>query len=981
MKNSNCPIVKPTRNNLSKYSIFNSNSKNSKNNLNSTNKNRARTTKQSPLSLHNNNNKNMFDSNNSNNTPKLIINLNSKNLEKEKKNDEKNKNKVNNQNKKTRQKLNHNEIKGNYFSSPSSTQHSISKNKDNKKNKNKIKSINLKKFSNNNENYSLLSSSKNSQLGTKYINNVMKKINLHTYKTTYSTVKHSKKNSLEKKNVNKNKLSKETLNSNSKGKKTSKIKNIIIHNNNSSNFKSLLTKYSINSNLTTQSNPKNTNTNTQKKKNNNNSKLSKSYAYNKLTLDTNSNKNNSKIINKNNTEVINGKSITYKNIINNCYYGNINLNIVYNLFPMTLTNISSKNKIKKISSKTKEINLSKSKSNSEEKNNNNNNIKKSIIKNKKNLTNANTKIINKLNQTNSNKYIHSISTTKNKNILSLKNSSNSFLTKSESKKTKISLNKYKNTKETNLSTSSLLSLKDFNYYKSESKKLQEYIKNYYQKNKEYPKTNLNFYKIGRRIGHGAFGKVNLALHILSGHIVAIKSFNKLKKKFPKNRILYEVNLMKKLRGHKNIINILETIETEKYYLIIMENISGGNLLNIINKMTKLPENYSKYIFKQLIESIIYIQSQNIIHRDIKPDNILIDLNNIIKICDFGVGKEIKSNEYVKDTCGTPAFIAPEILLNNNYNPFKTDVWSSGVVLYTMLSGVVPFRGNNDYELHKNILSGKFPKLNFISNSCEDLLNKLLEVNPEKRINLNNILSHKWFSDGINGEICLFTNAEKVIYRKLYFDYRKERKEDLCENFTYKNLESDLEDENKNINTTSFIITPYNTMINGYHDEDIYFEDLKIEDNIMRFFPKVNQLNINYEIKNNEDVDQGFIINKKIRKGNNKIMISFNEEFNEENNNNNNMKNNNDFNDNNFDNDNEKSPIKVLDNNSLEEKDKKYLINDFNPVKKNTLKIEEYALQYVENFGYKRDYIIKSLGKNELNHATATYFLRITLQNE
>ena len=109
------------------------------------------------------------------------------------------------------------------------------------------------------------------------------------------------------------------------------------------------------------------------------------------------------------------------------------------------------------------------------------------------------------------------------------------LTKSESKKTKISLNKYKNTKEINLSTTSLSSLKDFNYYKNESKKLKDYINNYAQKKnfKEYPKTTLNFYKIGRRIGHGAFGKVNLALHILSGHIVAIKSFNKSKKKFPR----------------------------------------------------------------------------------------------------------------------------------------------------------------------------------------------------------------------------------------------------------------------------------------------------------------------------------------------------------------------------------------------------------------------------------------------------------------
>jgi serine/threonine protein kinase len=383
-------------------------------------------------------------------------------------------------------------------------------------------------------------------------------------------------------------------------------------------------------------------------------------------------------------------------------------------------------------------------------------------------------------------------------------------------------------------------------------------------------------------------------------------------------------------------------------------------------MTKLPENYSKFIFKQLIEAIIYIQSQNIIHRDIKPDNILIDLNNIIKICDFGVGKEIKSNEYVKDTCGTPAFIAPEILLNNNYNPFKTDVWSSGVVLYTMLSGVVPFRGNNDYELHKNILSGKFPKLNFISNSCEDLLNKLLEVNPEKRINLNNILSHKWFSDGINGEICLFTNAEKVIYRKLYFDYRKERKEDLCENFTYKNLESEFDSENKNIDSTSYIITPNNTEINPYYndDEEIYFSDLMIKDNIMKFNLKVRELNLNYEVKYNADVDQGFLRNEK----KNKIMRSLNNSINEIDKK---------LKENNFDNNNINN-LNKEENDIEDEKynDKKNKLNE-----KNNFNINEDALKFVEDFGYNREYIIKSLLNNELNHCTATYYLKISLIEE
>ena len=138
---------------------------------------------------------------------------------------------------------------------------------------------------------------------------------------------------------------------------------------------------------------------------------------------------------------------------------------------------------------------------------------------------------------------------------------------------------------------------------------------------------------------------------------------------------------------------------------------------------------------------------------------------------------------------------------------------------------------------------------------------------------------------------MFTNAEKIIYSKLKVDYRNANKEDLVENFTYKNMESELEDENKNVNSTSFIITPYNSMINQYYD-DIYYEDLRIEDNIMRFVPKVNELNRDYEIKNNEDVDQGFIINKKDQKGKNRIMLSFN----------------NSYDDNNFDNKNDKKEI-------------------------------------------------------------------------
>ena len=104
---------------------------------------------------------------------------------------------------------------------------------------------------------------------------------------------------------------------------------------------------------------------------------------------------------------------------------------------------------------------------------------------------------------------------------------------------------------------------------------------------------------------------------------------------------------------------------------------------------------------------------------------------------------------MKDSCGTPAFVAAEILLDSPYVPFKCDIWSSCVV---------PFRGNNDHQLHKSILSGKFTQLNDISIECQDLISKLLEVNPNKRIKIDNILSHKWFKDSYQRDFDLFTKC-------------------------------------------------------------------------------------------------------------------------------------------------------------------------------------------------------------------------------
>ena len=432
----------------------------------------------------------------------------------------------------------------------------------------------------------------------------------------------------------------------------------------------------------------------------------------------------------------------------------------------------------------------------------------------------------------------------------------------------------------------------------------------------------------------------------------------------------------------------------------MEHISGGNLRQLINKRTKLSEKTTRFIFKQLIDVLKYIHSKNIVHRDIKPDNILIDLNNTIKLCDFGVGKEIKQNtSHIYDPCGTPAFVAPELLIPDKpYNPYLTDVWSAGVVLYTMLSGYFPFRGNNDNELNDNILQGKYAPIVDITQACSDLMSKLLEINPLKRITLQQIEEHPWMKMGNSNDIIapmfskdihscavassgyvnenFFTNAERIIYSKLRVDYRNAKKEDLIENFTYKNIDSDLENESQiNINR-SIVNTPFNSPIKNmyrYDDEDEVFFDLNIENSIMKFYPKVQEMNIQYEVNFNAEADRGYVkdsAKKQKRAAASSLNTSFNNRdeilIEERRDSSEKGKEQSD--------DNSNNSFSNVSNVKCKAVIKK---NDF-PMKNKEMIIDDNALRFVEEFGYNKGYVVKSLQQDLINHATACYYLKISL---
>lgn len=215
--------------------------------------------------------------------------------------------------------------------------------------------------------------------------------------------------------------------------------------------------------------------------------------------------------------------------------------------------------------------------------------------------------------------------------------------------------------------------------------------------------------------------------------------------------------MLKRTRHKNIVRLYEYFETEKHILFVIELCAGGDLLNYVRRRRRLKEDVAKCLFKQIIESLAYCHSKNIVHRDIKLDNILLDSNGRVKICDFGVGKIVKKGEKMVEQCGTPAYIAPEILKDEGYYGFAVDIWSAGVALYAMLYGTVPFKANNMSELQKIIMKAKYTLKEDISIESRELLKGLLEKDPAKRLTIGAILNHPWLINAPREEeVELFT---------------------------------------------------------------------------------------------------------------------------------------------------------------------------------------------------------------------------------
>ena len=269
---------------------------------------------------------------------------------------------------------------------------------------------------------------------------------------------------------------------------------------------------------------------------------------------------------------------------------------------------------------------------------------------------------------------------------------------------------------------------------------------------EFKNQMLSNYKIKKILGKGTFSTVKLAVNKETGEEIAIKILekNKIKNKRDINRIEREISMVK-IINHPNIAEVFDIIEDEERFYILMEYCENGELFNLILERHNLSEEESAYFYYQIINGLEYIHINNIIHRDLKPENLLLNKKNILKIIDFGLSNYNTEDNLLSTPCGSPCYASPEMVSGKKYNGFTSDVWSTGIILYAMIYGYLPFENlnNNNDLLFRKIKECKvdYPRCNCYL--ALDLLKKILVPNPNERFTISEIKRHKFYLKGKN----------------------------------------------------------------------------------------------------------------------------------------------------------------------------------------------------------------------------------------
>lgn len=268
------------------------------------------------------------------------------------------------------------------------------------------------------------------------------------------------------------------------------------------------------------------------------------------------------------------------------------------------------------------------------------------------------------------------------------------------------------------------------------------------------------YDLYGTLGEGAFGKVKYAVNTETNEAVAIKILDKdkIQARNMGAQIKKEISIMKMI-NHHHVVSVKDVFATSAKIFIVLEFVGGGELFDKIANEGKLPEEKARFYFKQLVDGLEHCHNNGICHRDLKPENLLLDTDGNLKISDFGFstlnigdadGDGSARAELLHTTCGTPNYVAPEVLGKDGYDGKKADVWSIGVILYVLLAGYLPFDENTMAALFQKIKNADYEFPDWFSPEARDLISKILVPDPQKRPRITELKNHPWMMKGDSG---------------------------------------------------------------------------------------------------------------------------------------------------------------------------------------------------------------------------------------